>query len=190
MRSRRLDNMVGRTRRGSTNNVAKKGCLLFHTFYILAAIAYAGASMPQTTAFVSRRVGGQNKKLQSDNYNTAAAAANCNGWCRRGMPIASTNKSTKPMFGFGSSAVIVSNPIRPSSWLLSATSTDSEALSSPVEDEDEWRTVLAAFQMYKAAYGDLKVPSRFVVPGMAPWPGKCETFHDTRTISYVVQVGR
>ena len=64
---------------------------------------------------------------------------------------------------------------RPNSWLLSATSTDSEALSSPVEDEDEWRTVFAAFQMYKAAYGDLKVPSRFVVPGMAPWPGKCQT---------------
>lgn len=43
---------------------------------------------------------------------------------------------------------------------------------APEDDEDEWRTILAAFQMYKAAYGDLKVPSRFVVPGMAPWPGK------------------
>jgi hypothetical protein len=39
-------------------------------------------------------------------------------------------------------------------------------------DEDAWRTVLAALRMYKAAYGDLKVPSRFVVPGMAPWPGE------------------
>jgi hypothetical protein len=39
-------------------------------------------------------------------------------------------------------------------------------------DEDEWRALLAAFQMYKAAYGDLKVPSRFIVPGMPPWPGK------------------
>lgn len=29
---------------------------------------------------------------------------------------------------------------------------------------------MAAFQMYKAAYGDLKVPSRFVVPAMPPWP--------------------
>jgi len=186
MVSRRLDNMVGRTRRGSTNNVAKKGCLLFHTFYILTATVYVGASMPKTTAFVSRRVGGQNKKLQSDNYNTAAA--NCYGLCRRGMSAVSTNKSTKPMFGFGSFAAIMSNPTRPDSWLLSATSIDSETLSSPVEDEDEWRTVLAAFQMYKAAYGDLKVPSRFVVPGMAPWPGKCETFHDMLTICYVGQV--
>lgn len=40
------------------------------------------------------------------------------------------------------------------------------------DDESEWRTILAAFQMYKAAYGDLKVPSRFIVPGMAPWPGE------------------
>lgn len=43
---------------------------------------------------------------------------------------------------------------------------------SEVEDEDEWRTVIASFQMYKAAYGDLKVPSRFIVPGIAPWPGE------------------
>jgi hypothetical protein len=172
MRSRRLD-MVGRTRRGSTNNVAKKkASLLFHTFYILAAIGYVGASMPQTTtAFVTRRVGG---RLRSDNYYNTAAA-NCHGWCRKGMSAASTNTSRKSMLGFKSSAAIMSNPTRPNSWLLSATSTDSEALSSPVEDEDEWRTVFAAFQMYKAAYGDLKVPSRFVVPGMAPWPGKCQT---------------
>ena len=47
-----------------------------------------------------------------------------------------------------------------------------KAAESAEDDENEWRTILAAFQMYKAAYGDLKVPSRFVVPGMAPWPGK------------------
>ena len=169
--SRRLD-MAGRTRKGPTNSGATKGCLLFHTFYILAAIACAGASRPHTTAFVTRRAGGQNKKLLSDNYNTAAT--NCYGWCQKGM---TTNKSTKSMIGFGSSAAILPNPTRPNSWLLSATSADSEAVSSPVEDEDEWRTVLAAFQMYKAAYGDLKVPSRFVVPGMAPWPGKCENMY-------------
>jgi len=38
------------------------------------------------------------------------------------------------------------------------------------DDEDEWNAVMAAFQMYKAAYGDLRVPSRFVVPSMPPWP--------------------
>uniref|UniRef100_A0A7S2JR57 Helicase-associated domain-containing protein n=1 Tax=Leptocylindrus danicus TaxID=163516 RepID=A0A7S2JR57_9STRA len=37
-------------------------------------------------------------------------------------------------------------------------------------DEGEWRAILASFKMYKAAYGDLKVPSRFVVPSMPPWP--------------------
>lgn len=38
-------------------------------------------------------------------------------------------------------------------------------------DEEEWRAMLAAFQMYNAAYGNLKVPLRFVVPSLAPWPG-------------------
>jgi len=37
-------------------------------------------------------------------------------------------------------------------------------------DSTEWNALLASFQMYKAAYGDLKVPSRFVVPSMPPWP--------------------
>lgn len=33
-------------------------------------------------------------------------------------------------------------------------------------DEGEVQAVTAALQMYKAAYGDLKVPSRFVVPSL------------------------
>ena len=170
MRSRQLE-MVGRTLKEPTNSCAKKGCLLFHTFYILSAIAYVGASRPHTTAFVTRRVGGHNKKLQSNNFNTAAT--NSYGWYQKGMTAASTDTLTKSVLGFRDSVTTMLNPTRPNSWLLSATSADSEAVSAPVEDEDEWRTVLAAFQMYKAAYGDLKVPSRFVVPGMAPWPGKC-----------------
>ena len=125
--------------------------------------------MSHTVAFVTTRTGGQNKKLLSDNLNTAASTSLYE------IHAASTNKSTKSMLGFGNFATSMSRSTRPRSWLLSATSTDSEAVSSSVEDEDEWRTVLAAFQMYKAAYGDLKVPSRFVVPGMAPWPGKCKT---------------
>ena len=39
-------------------------------------------------------------------------------------------------------------------------------------DEDEWMAMLAAFKMYKAAYGNLKVPLRFTVPALAPWPGQ------------------
>jgi hypothetical protein len=38
-------------------------------------------------------------------------------------------------------------------------------------DQSEWKAVLAALQLYKAAYGDLRVPMLFVVPSMAPWPG-------------------
>ena len=43
---------------------------------------------------------------------------------------------------------------------------------SPAQADDaEWKALVLAFQMYKAAYGDLKVPSRFIVPSMPPWPG-------------------
>ena len=43
---------------------------------------------------------------------------------------------------------------------------------SPAQADDaEWKALVSAFQMYKAAYGDLKVPSRFIVPSMPPWPG-------------------
>lgn len=44
--------------------------------------------------------------------------------------------------------------------------------TTSTSDKEEWRALLAAFQLYKAAYGDLKVPVRFVVPSMKPWPGK------------------
>ena len=44
----------------------------------------------------------------------------------------------------------------------------SDGMSS---DEEEWKAMLAAFQMYKAAYGNLKVPLRFTVPALPPWPG-------------------
>lgn len=48
-------------------------------------------------------------------------------------------------------------------------STDSSDESS--SDDEEWQAMLAAFKMYKAAYGNLNVPLRFVVPALPPWPG-------------------
>ena len=64
-------------------------------------------------------------------------------------------------------------------------------------DKQEWRSLVAAFQMYKAAYGDLKVPLRFVVPSMPPWPGQslevvccpafplvCQFLHSTNSPYY------
>ena len=45
-------------------------------------------------------------------------------------------------------------------------------------DEASWSALIASFQMYKAAYGDLKVPARFVVPSMPPWPGKFVLKHE------------
>ena len=39
-------------------------------------------------------------------------------------------------------------------------------------DQNEWKAVFLTLQLYKAAFGDLKVPTKFVVPAAAPWPGK------------------
>jgi hypothetical protein len=44
--------------------------------------------------------------------------------------------------------------------------------NSQDSDKQEWQAIYSAFQMYKAAYGDLKVPMRFIVPAMPPWPGE------------------
>ncbi|CAB9515437.1 expressed unknown protein [Seminavis robusta] len=49
---------------------------------------------------------------------------------------------------------------------------EESATSETGSDEADWRSMLFAFKMYKAAYGHLKVPLRFVVPSLAPWPEK------------------
>ena len=49
---------------------------------------------------------------------------------------------------------------------------DDDEQQSEADDQNEWKALIAAFQMYKAAYGDLRVPLRFIVPSMPPWPSK------------------
>ena len=49
--------------------------------------------------------------------------------------------------------------------------------NDPNSDAAEWKAVVSALTLYKAAYGDLKVPQKFVVPAMAPWPGKFRLGH-------------
>ena len=62
--------------------------------------------------------------------------------------------------------------------------------SSTSDDETEWNAVLAAFQMYSAAYGDLKVPQRFVVPNMAPWPKNAWGLKLGKVVSAIRLTGR
>ncbi|GKY91220.1 hypothetical protein MPSEU_000094600 [Mayamaea pseudoterrestris] len=40
-------------------------------------------------------------------------------------------------------------------------------------DDRTWKAIYIALQIYKAAYNDLKVANRFVVPDMKPWPKPC-----------------
>ena len=37
-------------------------------------------------------------------------------------------------------------------------------------DAGEWKAIVSALTIYKAAYGNLQVPQRFVVPNLQPWP--------------------
>jgi hypothetical protein len=82
---------------------------------------------------------------------------------RQSTRLAPTSFLVNPQFGRSSTA----------STALFSSETETEPIQSSFpDDEDEWRTLLSAFQMYKAAYGDLKVPRRFIVPAMQPWPGE------------------
>ena len=47
-----------------------------------------------------------------------------------------------------------------------------ESDSDDLSDQEEWKALVASLKMYKAAYGNLNVPSRFVVPAMSPWPSE------------------
>jgi hypothetical protein len=78
---------------------------------------------------------------------------------------------------------------------LSASSSSRGTPSSPPagggnDDEAEWKAVLAAFRMYKAAYGDLKVPQRFVVPNMKPWPVPAHNLKLGKVVANIRATGR
>eukprot|EP00586_Coscinodiscus_wailesii_P020234 CAMPEP_0172499810 /NCGR_PEP_ID=MMETSP1066-20121228/131256_1 /TAXON_ID=671091 /ORGANISM="Coscinodiscus wailesii, Strain CCMP2513" /LENGTH=342 /DNA_ID=CAMNT_0013273743 /DNA_START=363 /DNA_END=1389 /DNA_ORIENTATION=- len=58
------------------------------------------------------------------------------------------------------------------------------------KDEDEWRALIDALRMYKAAYGDLKVPSRFIVPGMPPWPDAAHNLKLGQRVAQIRSTGK
>ena len=132
-----------------------------HTFTMLATLTLAGA-IRHHAAFVTRI--GQRSTLPS--YAKYIKQRSCQGLAINPFNVQNKHNSR------GSYSIIAKS--RQTSSLLGMSDIEVQSENAPldVEDEDEWRTVLAAFQMYKAAFGDLKVPSRFVVPGMAPWPGE------------------
>mmetsp|Transcript_6220 Transcript_6220/g.15388 ORF Transcript_6220/g.15388 Transcript_6220/m.15388 type:complete len:1098 (+) Transcript_6220:302-3595(+) len=81
------------------------------------------------------------------------------------MPLVGTRKYTPSMDLSLNSLPSSSSRVK---TMLSA-KTKLSAGSSKSE-QMEWKAVFLALQLYKAAYGDLKVPAKFVVPSDAPWP--------------------
>ena len=87
-------------------------------------------------------------------------------------------KKQPTMFGIRSSSSSTTIPLFASATeeesknkIKRKTASKKKAKGRGKSDEEDWQSLIASFQMYKAAYGDLKVPSRFVVPSMPPWPG-------------------
>jgi hypothetical protein len=86
----------------------------------------------------------------------------------KGLPARSSRFHPSGVAPFGTTGAKSSAPFGSLTHLFLGADSNS--------DKEEWRALLAAFQMYKAAYGDLKVPLRFVVPSMEPWPGEYYLF--------------
>ena len=124
------------------------------TIYTLAITLFTFANAFNNIAMFSARIGRGNLQMKPSTNSI--------------LGIHNRHKSTTNQFQINTRKHIAFTSLKMSDMDVQSQQTE----HSNVEDEDEWRTVLAAFQMYKAAYGDLKVPSRFIVPGMAPWPGK------------------
>eukprot|EP00977_Amphora_coffeiformis_P005031 scaffold1064_cov85-Amphora_coffeaeformis.AAC.20 len=78
-------------------------------------------------------------------------------------PSSSRWTTTRPLLGR------IHNPGRSTTRTTTSTALQL-AQKSDDQDAREYKAVLTAFKLYKAAYGDLKIPQRFVVPSMKPWP--------------------
>ena len=177
--------------RNSTNNIVSRmgntrnnsSGYLFHTCCVMLTVfAFAGADIHHRAAFVTR-LGGNSVKKLTESSSDVSSKNNC------GKMMSSSPSSLSCMEYISSSStkkqpLLLSTSSRRtfnrlgSLWMAPRSSSDTEMQldgASDVEDENEWRNILASFQMYKAAYGDLKVPSRFVVPAMAPWPGELDS---------------
>jgi len=59
-----------------------------------------------------------------------------------------------------------------------------------VTEAKEWEIIMSAFHMYKAAFGDLKVPSRFVVPELQPWPAPTHNLKLGQKVAMIRSTGR
>lgn len=119
-------------------------------------------------------------------------------WGRRHQQLQSfsSNGSIQP-YAATSLGRSIATTTRTTVWQLSAEVEDEDEVlnrytngNGDDDDQAEWKSALAAFQMYKAAYGDLKVPGRFIVPLQAPWPEPAWGLKLGRTVLSIRQTGK
>jgi len=138
-----------------------------HTSTLLVSLSLAccAGAIRHHTAFVTRTGRGNNLATPL----TKKWENSCHSGPQASSPFCGKQETETPRTNFFHQSKMAKRMNLSSLWMAESSEKEDNEISS-VEDEAEWGNVLAAFQMYKAAYGDLKVPSRFVVPGMAPWP--------------------
>jgi len=124
----------------------------------------------EDTTYIRRSRGSEHISPQP--YLSAMAAITIAAACLVSSTSAFTTSSTRSMHSHQHTALVRQElpSIITRTLIPPFISSTSLFAAGRTPDKEEWRAILAAFQMYKAAYGDLKVPSRFVVPSMAPWP--------------------
>jgi hypothetical protein len=91
------------------------------------------------------------------------------GTAKRVLPYALRTVTTNPYRLAHSQPVPLHPHHRIDGVSLAATARET---GSTAKDDDtaEWRAVLAALTLYQAAFGDVKVPQKFIVPTASPWP--------------------
>ncbi|GAX24105.1 hypothetical protein FisN_9Hh357 [Fistulifera solaris] len=82
-------------------------------------------------------------------------------------------------------SILHSSAVSARSWRTRLNQSNGNTNNNADNDEAEWKAIFAAFRLYKAAFGDLKVPQRFVVPNIKPWP---EAAHELKLGKVVAEI--
>jgi hypothetical protein len=141
--------------------------LPFHTSALVPAVPFTGSPMPLSASIRSNR-----------------------------NPVGLSSTGVSQVWTAGQrrskTAAFLSSQQPPNAREAAGSTRNSDDTKNDANDDDstEWKAVVAAFQMYKAAYGDLKVPQRFVVPNMPPWPRVSWGLKLGKVVSAIRSTGR
>lgn len=158
---------AGESHRNLHRNKLHLICNACHSIWLIVAMTTAKS----TTAFSSRHTTSSSSSIRLRHSIEGLTGRSPVAFVTRGNSRNSMlqleNQLHNPILTRQASGMTTS----PTILYASSTETERKGRGKKSKSEEaEWNALIASFQMYKAAYGDLKVPSRFVVPAMPPWP--------------------